>query len=469
MKKSTQDYSMSFDKLGLRAELLKAVKEKGYITPTPIQTQVIPFILGGRDVLARAQTGTGKTDAFALPMVDILSGQRRKGRHPRALVLAPTRELALQVGECVQGYARKVSMGCTVVYGGVGLQPQVDRLKRGVDILVATPGRLLDLAGQRYLNLSQIEFLVFDEADRMLDMGFSKAISEILLLLPEARRTMLFSATYTREIRDLAAKMLKNPQSVEVSPDNSAADSVEQKVHLVHKENKRALLVHLMDDGDWKRVLVFSKTKHGANKLTEKLAAQGIRAAALHGNKSQSVRTRTLEAFKKDEIRVLVATDVAARGLDIAHLPYVVNYDMPGIPEDYVHRIGRTGRAGVKGIAVSLVSGEDRVHLRSIEKLLGQKITVEKVAGYTEDSAVPAYVMLRPGDPASEKKADREILELVARRAASRTKPKTGGEKAASGYKGPSGRAGSQTGKPTPPAKGRRPPSRSGRPKGQPR
>lgn len=454
---------MSFDELGLRAELLKAVKEKGYTTPTPIQTQVIPFILGGRDVLARAQTGTGKTDAFALPMVEILAAQRRKNRHPRALVLTPTRELALQVGESIQGYARKLALGCTVVYGGVGIQPQMDRLKRGIDILVATPGRLLDLAGQRYLNLSQIEFLVFDEADRMLDMGFSKAISEILLLLPAERRTMLFSATYTREIRDLAAKMLQNPQSVEITPETAAAEFVEQKVHLVHKENKRSLLIHLIDDGNWKRVLVFSRTKHGANKLTEKLAAQGIRAAALHGNKSQSVRTRTLEAFKKDEIRVLVATDVAARGLDITHLPYVVNFDMPGIPEDYVHRIGRTGRAGVRGIAVSLVSGEEKVHLRSIEKLLGQKITVEKVEGYTEDSSVPAYVMLRPGNAASEKKADREILELVAKRTASRAKDKARSEKAAVGTKGVKPASKSQTGRPAGPPKGNRPPSRGRR------
>ena len=411
---------MSFDQLGLRIELLKAVKAKGYTTPTPIQTQAIPVILDGRDILARAQTGTGKTDAFALPLVEILSRRKGKGRHPRALVLTPTRELALQVGESIKAYARRVSMRCTVVYGGVRINPQIDRLRRGVDVLVATPGRLLDLAGQRYLKLSRIAFLVFDEADRMLDLGFSEEISEILDLVPVKRRTMLFSATYTREIRDLAVRMLQDPEYMEVTPKATAAESVVQKVHRVDRSNKRALLIHLITRGRWRRVLVFTRTKHGANKLTEKLAAQRINTAVLHSNKSQSFRTRTLEAFKKGEIRILVATDVAARGLNIGNLPHVVNYDMPSIPEDYVHRIGRTGRAGVSGIAVSLVSDDEKPYLEAIEKLLKRKIPVEKVDGYTVDSDVPDFVLFRPNNPASEKKADKAIKELVAKRTAAK-------------------------------------------------
>lgn len=416
---------MPFEQLGLRVELLKAVKAKGYTTPTPIQTQAIPVILDGRDILARAQTGTGKTDAFALPLVEILSRRKGNGRYPRALVLTPTRELALQVGESIKAYARWVAMRCTVVYGGVRINPQIDRLKRGIDVLVATPGRLLDLAGQRYLRLSRIAFLVFDEADRMLDLGFSEEISKILDLVPVERRTMLFSATYTREIRDLAGRMLRDPEHIEVTPKATAAESVVQKVHLVDRSNKRALLIHLITRGRWRRVLVFTRTKHGANKLTEKLLARRINAAALHGNKSQSSRTRTLKAFKNGEIRILVATDVAARGLDISNLPYVVNYDMPSIPEDYVHRIGRTGRAGVGGIAVSLVGYDETPHLQTIEKLLKQKIPVEKVDGYTVDSDVPDFVLFRPNNPQSEKKADKAIKELVAKRNVSKQRSQT--------------------------------------------
>jgi len=416
---------MSFDQLGLRIELLKAVKAKGYTTPTLIQAKAIPVILDGRDILARAQTGTGKTDAFALPLVEILSRRNGTGRHPRALVLTPTRELALQVGASIKAYARRVSIRCTVVYGGVRIESQIDRLKRGIDILVATPGRLLDLAGRRRLNLSRIEFLVFDEADRMLDLGFSEEISEILDLVPAQRRNMLFSATYTQQIRNLAARMLQDPEHIEATPGNTAAELIVQKVHLVDRSNKRALLIHLITRGHWSRILVFTCTKHGANKLTEKLAAQGISAAALHGSKSQSLRIRTLEAFKNGEIHTLVATDVAARGLDISNLPYVVNYDLPGIPEDYVHRIGRTGRAGVNGIAVSLVSHDERIHLQAIEKLLKQKIPVEKVDGYTEDSDVPDFILFRPNSPSSEKKADTAIKEMVIRRNSAKQRSKT--------------------------------------------
>ena len=445
---------MSFDQLGLRVELLKALRSKGYTTPTPIQTRAIPVILNGRDILARAQTGTGKTDAFALPLVEILSRQNGNRRHPRALVLTPTRELALQVGESIKAYARKVSMRCAVVYGGVRINPQIDRLRRGIDILVATPGRLLDLAGRGHLNLSCIEFLVFDEADRMLDLGFSEEISEILDLVPAERRTMLFSATYTQQIRNLAGRMLQDPEHIEVTPSNTAAESVVQKVHMVDRSNKRALLIHLITRGNWSRILVFTRTKHGANKLTEKLAAQGISAAAMHGNKSQSFRTRTLAEFKNGEIRILVATDVAARGLDISNLPYVVNYDMPGIPEDYVHRIGRTGRAGVSGIAVSLVSHDEKLYLQAIETLLKQKIPVEKVDGYTEDSDVPDFVLFRPNSPSSEKKADKDIKEIVARRnsnkqrsRARKAKTKGSGKSSGPASKSRSGRKNDKAGK----------------------
>jgi len=465
---------MSFDQLELRDELLKAVVAKGYAAPTPVQARAIPVILAGRDILARAQTGTGKTDAFALPMVEILSRHIYGDRHPRALVLAPTRELALQVGESIKAYARRVSLRCTVVYGGINIEPQIERLHRGVDILVATPGRLLDLSGQGHLDLSRIEFLVFDEADRMLDLGFSREISQILELLPTERRTMLFSATYTPEIRNLAAILLKDPECVEVTPAATAAESVVQKAHLVEQANKRALLIHLLASGKWSRVLVFCRTKHGANRITEKLVEQGLRAAALHGNKSQSLRTRTLEEFRRGDVRILVATDVAARGLDIVNLPYVVNYDMPTIAEDYVHRIGRTGRAGETGIAVSLVSHEEKRHLQAIEALLGQKIPVEVVSGYSEGTDVPDYVLYRPNNAASEKKAGKAIKELVAGRAAAKAaksansanpvKPqgktdegrgpaKGGGRRAGAGPKPSTGRRNDKSG---------RPPARSG-------
>ena len=457
---------MSFAQLGLRVELLKAIAAKGYTAPTPVQSRAIPVILGGRDILARAQTGTGKTDAFALPMVEILCRSIEEERYPRALVLAPTRELALQVGESIKAYARRVSLRCTVVHGGINILPQIERVHRGIDILVATPGRLLDLAAQQHLDLSRIEFLVFDEADRMLDLGFSREISQILDLLPLERRTMLFSATYTEEIRALAAHMLKDPETVEVTPATTAAESVIQKVHLVDQANKRALLIHLLASGKWSRVLVFCRTKHGANRITEKLVEQGLRAAALHGNKSQSLRTRTLEEFRRGDIRILVATDVAARGLDIINLPYVVNYDMPTIPEDYVHRIGRTGRAGESGIAISLVSPEEKRHLQAIEALLGQKIPVEIVRGYSEGTDVPDFVLYRPNNAASEKKADKSIKELVATRNAAKAgkqqdqgresqagRVKGSGRRPGAGPKPPSGRRNDKTG---------RPPARSG-------
>ena len=316
---------MSFDHLGLRPELLKAVSKKGYEAPTEIQARAIPVILGGRDILARAQTGTGKTEAFALPIVEVLSASHGNGHHPRALVLTPTRELALQVGEVIKAYARKVGLRCTVAFGGVRIEPQIERLQRGIDILVATPGRLLDLAEQGFLNLALIEFLVFDEADRMLDLGFSREITRVLDLLPEDRRTMLFSATYSPQIRALAGRMLKNPENVEVRPEVLTADSVIQKVHHVERDMKLPLLLHLIDRHQGGRILVFARTRTWANRLTDKIAAHGVNVAALHGSKSQSLRKRTLAEFRAGEIHVLVATDVAARGLDISELPLGVN------------------------------------------------------------------------------------------------------------------------------------------------
>ena len=416
---------MSFDELGLRVELLNAIKKKGYTAPTPIQTRVIPAILKGQDVLARAQTGTGKTDAFALPIVELLSRGKTKTKHPRALILAPTRELALQVGESIKAYGRRVSIRCTVVYGGANIGQQIERLRRGIHILVATPGRLLDLAEHRDLNLSRIDFLVFDEADRMLDLGFSNEISQVLDLVPTERRTMLFSATYTPQIRSLARIMLHEPENIEVTPEKMAADDIIQKVHLVDQSDKRALLLHLITQERWTKALVFVRTKHGANKLTKKLAEKGINAAALHGNKSQSFRTRTLNEFKNNEIRILVATDVAARGLDITNLPHVVNYDLPTVPEDYIHRIGRTGRAGVSGISISLVNHDEKASLNAIEKLLNRKIPKEEVSGFTKGGVVPDFVLLRPNNTTSEKKADKKIKELVNKRKAKKSPQKS--------------------------------------------
>ncbi len=411
---------MSFAHLGLQVELLKAVKANGYSIPTAIQRKAIPIILEGRDILARAQTGTGKTAAFALPLVEILSQNKGVGRHPRALVLVPTRELAHQVGENIKVYARKLSLRCTVVYGGVRINPQIERLCRGVDILVATPGRLLDLVAKRHLQLCRIEFMVFDEADKMLDLGFSEEISEILDLLPDERRTMLFSATYTQAIRNLAEKLLDNPEYIEVTPRKTAAEAIMQKVHLVEQTSKRALLAHLVSKEKWCQVLVFTRTKHGAEKLADQLVAQGFSSAALHGDKSQLLRTSTLQKFKNKELRILVATDVAARGLDINNLACVVNFDLPAVPEDYVHRIGRTGRAGASGLAVSLVSHTEKPHLKAIEKLLNKKILVEKVDGYSEDSELPDYILYRPGNAASAKNVDPDLKALLDKREAAK-------------------------------------------------
>jgi ATP-dependent RNA helicase RhlE len=375
---------MPFSALGLSAELLRAVSTQGYTQPTPIQSKAIPAILARRDVLAAAQTGTGKTAAFTLPMLHLLSQSDPRQRAPRALVLTPTRELAAQVGESVSTYGAHLPLRALQIFGGVGLGPQTTALRRGVDILVATPGRLLDHVGQGNVDLSKIEFFVLDEADRMLDMGFIHDIRRVLKLLPSKRQNLLFSATYSREIEQLAVGLLRDPQRIDVAPRNTAAETVTQVVHPVARDAKRSLLSHLILQGDWQQVLIFTRTKHGANRLAEQLGRDGITAAAIHGNKSQGARTRALADFKAGSLRALVATDIAARGLDIDRLPHVVNFELPNVPEDYVHRIGRTGRAGSDGTAVSLISPDERGLLAGIERVLGRRIDVQRIDGFEE-------------------------------------------------------------------------------------
>jgi ATP-dependent RNA helicase RhlE len=369
---------MSFSDLGLMPELLRAVADKGYDTPSPIQIEAIPAVLGGRDILAAAQTGTGKTAGFVLPILQRLMADQAHGssRAPRALVLTPTRELAAQVAQSARDYGKYVQLRTYQVFGGVSINPQITALRAGCDILVATPGRLLDLAQQRALDLSKVQVLVLDEADRMLDMGFINDIRRVIKLLPPVRQNLLFSATYSDDIRGLAERLLKNPQSIQVAPRNAPIELVEQRAYRVQKEHKRHLLVHLIQEGQWRQVLIFTRTKHGANRLTQQLCDAGVDAAAIHGNKSQAARVKALEMFKRGQVRALVATEVAARGLDIKELPQVVNYELPNVPEDYVHRIGRTGRAGAAGEAVSLVSSDEGSFLRDIERLLRRTIPV---------------------------------------------------------------------------------------------
>src|SRR5512139_2649672 len=370
---------MSFDSLGLQAELVRAVQDLGYTQPTPIQTRGIPAVLEGRDLLAAAQTGTGKTAAFALPLLQKLHADQpnpRGSRAPRALVLVPTRELAAQVQQSIADFGAHLQQQSALIFGGVSPRPQIDLLRRGVDIVVATPGRLLDHANERNIDLRSVRFLILDEADRMLDMGFIRDIRRVLALLPPNRQNLLFSATFSDEIRTLARGLLRNPLTVEVAQRNAPAELVEHRVHLVSQGEKRAVLSHLLKSGASPQTLVFTRTKHGANRLAEQLTHDGLQCAAIHGNKSQSARTRALEDFKEYKVQVLVATDIAARGLDITELPQVVNYELPHVPEDYVHRIGRTGRAGATGQALSLVSADEADRLRAIERVLGRKIKV---------------------------------------------------------------------------------------------
>ncbi len=386
---------MSFDTLGLSAELLRAVAEQGYSEPTPVQRQAIPVVLAGRDIMAGAQTGTGKTAGFTLPLLQRLMAGQAAGRGPRpvrALILTPTRELAAQVGESVTTYGKYLPLKSAVIFGGVKINPQIEVLRRGVDILIATPGRLLDHVAQGTLDLSRVEILVLDEADRMLDMGFIRDIRKILALLPaggaNGRQNLLFSATFSDEIKALADGLLHEPELVEVARRNTASERVSQVIHPVDRERKRELLSHLIGSQNWQQVLVFTRTKHGANRLAQQLERDGITAAAIHGNKSQSARTRALADFKRGAIRVLVATDIAARGLDIDQLPHVVNFELPNVPEDYVHRIGRTGRAGNEGEAISLVCVDEHKLLRDIERLIKRELPRVVIPGYEPDPSI---------------------------------------------------------------------------------
>ena len=381
---------MSFDSLGLSAPILDAVKEQGYDTPSPIQAQAIPLVLKGRDVMAAAQTGTGKTAGFTLPLLEILSGgERAKPNQIRALVLTPTRELAAQVHDSILTYGKNLPLRSAVVFGGVKINPQMMKLRKGVDILVATPGRLMDLYNQNAVRFNQVEVLILDEADRMLDMGFIHDIRKILSYMPAERQNLMFSATFSPEIRTLAKSIVNDPAEISVSPRNTTAASVEQYICPVDKKKKSGLLAELIKENQWHQVLVFSRTKHGANRLAKQLDDAGIPSSAIHGNKSQGARTKALADFKRGAVQTLVATDIAARGIDIIDLPYVVNFDLPNVPEDYVHRIGRTGRAGATGLAVSLVAADEIALLRDIEKLINKELDRKLIDGFEPDHDLP--------------------------------------------------------------------------------
>jgi ATP-dependent RNA helicase RhlE len=419
---------MSFNNLGLRAELVRAVSEKGYDVPTPIQTQAIPLVLEGRDLMGSAQTGTGKTAGFTLPLLQRLAATEapQNGRRPlRALVITPTRELAAQVHQSIVDYGRFLSLKSTVVFGGVSINPQKQKLIRGVDILVATPGRLLDHVGQRSVDLSKVELLVLDEADRMLDMGFIHDIRKVLALVPKQKQTLLFSATFSDDIKKLANGLLHSPALVEVARRNLTVDAIGQTMHPVDKSRKRELLSYLIGAGRWQQVLVFNRTKHGANRLAEQLITDGINAAAIHGNKSQGARTRALADFKSGKVQVLVATDIAARGLDIDQLPHVVNYDLPNVPEDYVHRIGRTGRAGREGEAVSLVCVDELKLLKDIERLIKHEIPKQVIEGFEPDPSIRAEP-IKQGRPQNNNRPKQRYGGDGKRPSAKHNSPKTG-------------------------------------------
>ena len=435
---------MSFSSLGLSELLLRAVSDKGYDTPSPIQLQAIPAVLSGQDVMAAAQTGTGKTAGFTLPLLQRLAdGPKVKSNQARALVLTPTRELAAQVGESVATYGKHLTLRSDIVYGGVKINPQMQRLRRGMDVLIATPGRLMDLHNQNAIKFDQLEILVLDEADRMLDMGFIRDIRKIIALLPKQRQTLLFSATFSNEIRALSRGMLNNPVEVEVSPRNTTAEKVKQSIYEVDKSKKTELLIHLIRDNKWDQVLVFSRTKHGANKLVQKLEGAGIEAAAIHGNKSQGARMRALADFKANKIRALVATDIAARGIDIAELPHVINFDLPNVAEDYVHRIGRTARAGREGEAISLVSADEVELLVAIENLIRQQLVREVEVGFVPGHPVPLTrlgqkpksgpkkkaAVKQGGDRNRSKKDSERPKRSVGKKQAARTGAKPAGNK----------------------------------------
>jgi ATP-dependent RNA helicase RhlE len=445
---------MKFEELNLAPAILQAVQEQGYDTPTPVQAQAIPIVLAGHDLLAGAQTGTGKTAAFMLPILHKLSlseAGRNKfgGKAIRALVLTPTRELAAQIEESAKDYGKYLSLQSTVVFGGVGLKPQVDRVKRGVDVLVATPGRLLDLQGQGLLDLSSIEILVLDEADRMLDMGFIHDVKKILALVPKEKQSLLFSATFSDEIRDLAATLLKNPQSIQVTPSNTTVQRISQVIHPVGRGKKKEVLVHIINLHNWSQVLVFTRTKFGANNVADYLTKNGIKSMALHGNKSQTARTQALAGFKSGEIRVLVATDIAARGIDIEDLPHVVNYEIPNVSEDYVHRIGRTGRAGASGEAVSLVCLDEEGFMMEIERFTKQEIPVQILEGFgPEPGEKPEPIAMGrqtlwggAGRPPS-----RDVMQAAAKAARTDMMQRIRESKGAAGEGGGGGRGGRPSG-----------------------
>ena len=445
---------MKFEELNLAPAILQAVQEQGYDTPTPVQAQAIPIVLAGHDLLAGAQTGTGKTAAFMLPILHKLSlseAGRNKfgGKAIRALVLTPTRELAAQIEESAKDYGKYLSLQSTVVFGGVGMKPQVDRVKRGVDVLVATPGRLLDLQGQGLLDLSSIEILVLDEADRMLDMGFIHDVKKILALVPKDKQSLLFSATFSDEIRDLAATLLKNPQSIQVTPSNTTVQRISQVIHPVGRGKKKEVLVHIINQHNWSQVLVFTRTKFGANNVADYLTKNGIKSMALHGNKSQTARTQALAGFKSGDIRVLVATDIAARGIDIEDLPHVVNYEIPNVSEDYVHRIGRTGRAGASGEAVSLVCLDEEGFMMEIERFTKQEIPVQILEGFgPEPGEKPEPIAMGrqtlwggAGRPPS-----RDVMQAAAKAARSDMMQRIRESKGAAGEGGGGGRGGRPSG-----------------------
>jgi ATP-dependent RNA helicase RhlE len=428
---------MHFTDLGLSADILRAVAEQGYDTPTPIQAQAIPLVLEGRDLMAAAQTGTGKTAGFTLPILQLLAQDTNlslKRFKPRALVLVPTRELAIQVQQSVFTYGKHVKLRNAAIYGGVAIGPQTKLLKAGVDIVVATPGRLLDHVGQRNIDLSGIEILVLDEADRMLDMGFIHDIRKVLALLPKKKQSLLFSATFSDDIRALATGLLRDPVSVEVARRNAPAEAVAQCVYRVDRDRKRDLLIRLITDNNWHQVLVFTRTKHGADALAERLCKARISAAALHGNKSQGQRIRALDDFKKLKINVLVATDIAARGIDIDDLPHVVNYELPSVPEDYVHRIGRTGRAGASGEATSLVCIDEHKLLRDIEKVLKREIEKRVLPGFEPDPKIKAEPIQKPRGVEGQGRRQKSAPAPAAKPAGKPKSPAKGQRRGAAGH-----------------------------------
>ncbi len=424
---------MSFENLGLSKHLLKAVKEQGYDTPTPIQAQAIPVILAKKDILAGAQTGTGKTAGFTLPMLELLTRAKpdhsKKAHHVKALILTPTRELAMQVEESVRLYGKHLPYKSAVIFGGVKINPQITALRRGVEIVVATPGRLLDHISQRTIDLSKVDFLILDEADRMLDMGFVNDIKKVIAVLPKERQTLLFSATYSDEIKKLSSQFLRSPSLIEVARRNTSSETVKQAIYHVDKERKRELLTHLIKEGNWQQVLVFTRTKHGANRLSGQLEKEEISSAAIHGNKSQNARIKALEDFKRGKVRVLVATDIAARGIDIDQLPHVVNFELPNVSEDYVHRIGRTGRAGNEGEAISLVCVDEDEFLVAIEKLIKKDIPKVWLKDFKPDPSIKA-----------------EPINMGGNRGA-RNKPRGGGSRNGGGGRGGNGGGGNAGGR----------------------